>query len=94
MRVTFKAVTVITTPRVDAQIKSLCENHLRADDVIDGVMFRLALDPECGLELNNGYYILQTADHEIPSIPVLDVVYRFEPDPDDGVEIVEIRQVP
>ena len=87
------APTVFESKSAEDQINTLCSQYARAEELIEGIKWRLARDRSVGIELGNGYRAVQSAPHEYPEIPVIDLVARLEPD-GQNYEVVAVRPVP
>lgn len=64
-------------PKIAADLKIGRDQFERFNDVWDGLLFRLARDPEGGYAVQGGW-VMETLPTGTPSLPRIAVIYQFD----------------
>ena len=92
MPIAYEQSTVFYSVSSDKQLTESKKFYSRVEEQLESIVDRISQIPEVGLELPNGYFVVQMPNPGYAGMCTLDVVYRFEPD-GENLEIHAIRGI-
>lgn len=90
MPLNYAQATVFNSATADQQIEELRDSHPRVDDQVNAMIERISQAPGMGLQLDNGYFVIQMPSPQYSGMCTIDIVYRYEPD-GENIEIHAVR---
>ena len=84
----FRALTISESVNAEAQINQLSKTYKRFEDMQNGITWRLARNPECGVLIDNNYRLVNF-EQNVDEIVAICVLY-LQVD-DNTIEIYSVK---